>query len=82
MNIHDIYTALRDRGTAPSLRHFSREFLGKAANYAADRGLGRCSPEALLHLHRRLGEVGQFDLQASIRARLLDNPLPCRGDQP
>jgi hypothetical protein len=41
MNIIDIYEALRARGLAPSLRQFSRRFLGRATNYAADRGLNR-----------------------------------------
>ena len=72
MDITDIYEAARRRGLTRSLRHFSRAYLGRAANYAADTGLGQCSASALLNLHRRLGEAGHADLQAEVFARLLD----------
>ena len=71
MPIDDIYGTLRERGLVASLRRFSRGFLGRAENYAADRGLDRCSAGALLNLHLRLGELGQADLQALAFARLL-----------
>jgi hypothetical protein len=71
MTTREIYEATRERGLVRSLRQFSRELLGMAANYAADTGLNECSPTALLNLHRRLGEVGQTDLQASVGERLL-----------
>ena len=74
MNTMEIYNTLKARGLVPSLRSFSSTFLGKAGNYAADRGLDACSPAALLNLHRRLGEIGQVDLQAAVRGRLLDDP--------
>lgn len=74
MTTTEIYETLKARGLAPSLRDFSSAFLGKADNYAADRGLDECSPTALLNLHYRLGEIGQIDLQAVVRARLLDAP--------
>jgi hypothetical protein len=72
MNIMEIYEALRTRGLARSLRQFSSHYLGKAANYAADRGLSRCSADALLNLQQRLGDTGQIDLQVAVRAWLLD----------
>ena len=50
MDIDDIYETLRGRGLTSSLRQFSRDFLGRAENYAADRGLDRCSPYTLLNL--------------------------------
>src|SRR3712207_8192919 len=82
MTIDEIYEALRGRGLVPSLRRFSRAFLGRAENYAADRGLDRCSPDALLNLHHRLGDAGQADLQAEVRARLLGgSALPGAGDR-
>jgi hypothetical protein len=71
MTIDDIYAAARARGLAASRRWFSREFLGRAPNYLADRGEGWCSAGALLNLYRRLGEAGQTDLQARAFARLL-----------
>ncbi len=71
MTIDDIYFDLRQRGLVASLRRFSRDFLGRAENYAADRGLDRCSAGALLNLHKRLGELGQADLQALAFDRLL-----------
>ena len=39
MDIIDIYEAARTRGLTNSQRHFSRHFLGRAANYASDTGL-------------------------------------------
>jgi tRNA splicing endonuclease len=39
MTIDDIYRDLRGRGLVASLRRFSRDFLGRAENYAADRRL-------------------------------------------
>ncbi len=71
MTMNEIYGALRERGLVASLRRFSRDYLGRAENYAADRGLDRCSAGALLNLHKRLGELGQADLQALAFDRLL-----------
>jgi hypothetical protein len=71
MTTRRIYEAARERGLVQSQRQFSRELLGMAANYAADTGFARCSPAALLNLHRRLGEVGQADLQAMVGQHLL-----------
>ena len=71
MTIDEIYGALRERGLVASLRRFSRDFLGRAENYAADRGLDRCSAAALLNLYKRLGELGQANLQALAFERLL-----------
>ncbi|HYI83859.1 MAG TPA: hypothetical protein VEX11_11690 [Acetobacteraceae bacterium] len=72
MTIEGIYDAARARGLVRSRRQFSREFLGRAPNYAADAGLRRCSAGALLNLYCRLGEARQMDLQAAAFARLLD----------
>ncbi len=69
--INDIYEAAKERGLVRSLRHFSTEFLHRAPNYLADTGFERCSVGALLNLYRRLGEIGQVDLQASAFERLL-----------
>ena len=73
MTIDDIYFDLRQRGLVASLRGFSRDFLGRAENYAADGGLHRCAPSALVHLHRRLGAERQADLQARVLERLLQH---------
>ncbi len=72
MTTNDIYEAAKARGLARSLRHFSREFLGRQPNYASDTGLARCSAGALLNLYRRLGELGHTDLEALAFERLLD----------
>ena len=71
MTIDDIYFDLWQRGLVASLRGFSRDYLGRAENYAADRGLDRCSAGALLNLYKRLGELGHADLQALAFERLL-----------
>ncbi|MBL6454533.1 hypothetical protein JMJ55_04300 [Belnapia sp. T6] len=71
MNIADIYEAARTRGLTHSKRHFSRAILGRAPNYLADRAFSGCSAAVLLNLYKRLGELGQVDLQAAAFARLL-----------
>ncbi len=73
MTLNDIYQDLRGRGLVHSLRRFSRDYLGRAENYAADGGLHRCAPAALVHLHRRLGAERQADLQARVLERLLQH---------
>ena len=82
MTIDDIYGTLRERGLVASLRRFSRDYLGRAENYAADRGLDRCAPAALVHLHRRLGAERQADLQARVLERLLHPDAPHPGPAP
>ena len=72
MTIESIFEAAKARGLVRSRREFSRDFLGRAPNYAADTALRRCSAAALLTLYRRLGEVRQTDLQALAFTRLLD----------
>jgi hypothetical protein len=72
VTIESIFEAAKARGLVRSRREFSRDFLGRAPNYAADTALRRCSAAALLTLYRRLGEVRQTDLQAMAFARLLD----------
>ena len=64
MTIDGIYEAAKSRGLVSSKRRFSREFLGRGSNYASDTSLDGCSVGALAHLYRRLGEIGQADLQA------------------
>ncbi len=73
-DIRDIYDAAKARGLARSQRQFSREYLGRAGNYACETGgLRACSAGALLHLlYRRLSEEGQVDLQAVAFACLLE----------
>jgi hypothetical protein len=71
MTIDNIYGAARARGLVSSHRQFSRDYLGRAPNYAADTGLGRCSVATLLNLYRRLGEARQADLQAEAFSLLL-----------
>ncbi len=72
MDTIGIYKVAMARGLSRSLRHFSQAFLGRAPNYASDTGLARCSAGALLNLYKRLGELGQTDLQALAFERLLD----------
>ncbi len=78
MTTYNIYEAAKARGLARSLRQFSTAFLGRCPQYAADRGLDRCSAGALLNLYKRLGEFGHADLQEIAFARLLD--AETRGD--
>lgn len=84
MTVNDIYQDLRGRGLVHSLRRFSRDYLGRAENYASDGGLDRCAPAALVNLHRRLGDEQQADLQARVLERLLQHgtadPAPAFGN--
>ena len=72
MSVAEIYQAVRGRGFVSSKRCFSRDFLGRAANYASHMGLDRCSAGTLANLYRHLGEIGQADLQAMALQRLLN----------
>ena len=80
MTINKIFETLRDRQMVGSLRQFSQEFLCRAANYAADTNLN-CSPAVLLNLYRKLGEIGQTDLQAVAFQHLLDVEAQERHDR-
>lgn len=71
MTIDDIYEAARARGLVLSKRRFSKDYLGRGSNYLADRGFDGCSAGVLVHLHRRLGNAGQPDLQARVLELLL-----------
>ena len=71
MTIDGIYDAAKARGLVGSRRQFSRDYLGRAANYAADTKLERCGAGALLNLYRRLGEARHTDLQAEALRLLL-----------
>jgi hypothetical protein len=72
MNIDDLYEAARARGLTHSKRHFSKTMLGRATNYLADKTSNGCSAAVLLNLYKRLGELGQVDLQAVAFQRLLE----------
>ena len=72
MDITDIHEAASARGLTHSKRHFSRTLLLRAPNYLADRASSGCSAMVLLNLYRRLGELGEVELQAMAFRRLLD----------
>ena len=70
--LDDIYCEIRERGLVRSRRGFSREFLGRAHNYAtAGKTRTRPSSDALLSLSRRLIEVGASDLARRVITTLL-----------
>lgn len=75
MDIADIYEAVGARGPARS-RRFPEEFLRMAPDYAADTGPARRNADALLRLHRRLGELRQPGLHAQVAERLLGAEMP------
>jgi hypothetical protein len=79
MTIKDIYDAARARKLVASRRQFSRDYLGRAGNYVADRGFGGCSAGALVSLFKRLGEARQADLQAEAFKLLLAAEAQDRG---
>ena len=79
MTIPEIYKAAKERGLVSSLRRFSREFLGRAPNYASDRDLDRCSAAALLNLYRRLGDAGQARTTTHVCHSAIGGDQPAQG---
>lgn len=67
---NDIYELMRGRGLTSSARHWSRAWLGRAANYACVNQ-GRITAEVALGLVRRLIGAGQRDLADYILRRVL-----------
>jgi hypothetical protein len=59
MTIDGIHEAARERKSVSSRRQFSRDYLGRAPNYAAHTGLGGCGADALLNLFRRSARRGR-----------------------
>ena len=62
----NFYHLLRDRGLTPSMRHFSREWLGAAENYASLRAGRFLSPRVMVHLFRALWSRGHYILAARV----------------
>jgi len=63
--VRAIFEAMQARGLVTSGRAFSRHWLGRAPNYTCSTRF-ECAPGALLHLHRRLLEVGETDLARQV----------------
>lgn len=70
-----IYHALFERGLTSSQRHFSKEWLGMAANYVAEHPTAY-SLNAFRHLHDRLRDAGQIDLADLAIAIAFERPHP------
>lgn len=70
--LDDIYEQVRERGLVKNRSAFSRQFLGRAHNYAsAKRTREQPSQNTLLHLVRSLTEAGASDLASHLLSRLL-----------
>jgi len=69
---------MQARGLVTSGRVFSRDWLGRAPNYTCSIRFDGCSPGALLHLHRRLLEVGEADLAGQVLDLVISNPTALR----
>jgi hypothetical protein len=76
--LQEIYEKLVARGQVRSLRRFSESFLGKAPNYMSDTRDGFISPNALIHLAKRLRETGQIDLAHEVSAMVLSGEKVAR----
>ena len=68
MIIDDLYAECVSLGLTRSKRHFSRQFLGKREQYLSTMR-GDASPDALVHLHAKLVEIGHTDLAAKVVQR-------------
>jgi hypothetical protein len=77
--VRAIFDAMQARGLVTSGRAFSRNWLGRAPNYTCSTRFEGCAPAALLHLHRRLLEVGEADLAEQALDLLVSRPSPRAG---
>ena len=78
-----LYELMAGRGLTTSRRHFSRQWLGAAPNYACLRGDRLPSDSAMLHLARKLIDQRRYILAAHILQMLVwpqnpDRPLRWR----
>lgn len=78
-----LYDLMAERGLTKSRRHFSREWLGAAPNYACLRGDRLPSDSAMLHLIRGLLNHRRYILAAYVLRVLIwptqpDRRLPWR----
>jgi hypothetical protein len=67
----DCYHELHKRGLTTSLRHYSREWLGAAENYACARNGQALTPRVGLRLCSRLWDEGYCLLALRIGWRLM-----------
>ncbi|CAM5768893.1 DUF6626 family protein [Bosea minatitlanensis] len=71
--LDDIYEQVRERGLVKNRSAFSRQFLGRAHNYAsAKRTREQPSQNTLLHLVRSLAQAGANDIAERILQTLLE----------
>ena len=73
-----LYKLMAGCGLTTSRRHFSREWLGAAPNYACLRGDRLPSDTAMLHLIRKLLERRRYILAAQVMRMLVWPEQPDR----
>jgi hypothetical protein len=72
--MRQVFEAMVERGIVRSSRQFSVEWLGRARNYAADRGMDAISPEAKLTAFLLLRERGHADLASEVWKDIARDP--------
>ncbi len=79
-----VFERMVERGIVRSSRQFSTEWLGRAPNYASDRGMDAISAEAKLRAFLRLRRGGHADLATEVWSDLVRGLRPGRpaGDEP
>jgi hypothetical protein len=75
--VNDLFETLQGRGLIKTKTQFSQWMGSRSRSYTTDTRI-KPSVKALVSLHKRLVERGQFDLAAVVQARIfgVDLPLP------
>jgi hypothetical protein len=82
MRAYEVFEAMRDRNLTTSLRSWSKDWLGRAQNFATVNQSDPLPPETSIVLRRRLVDSGHHDLAAMVLLSMLDDfevpPPPSR----
>ena len=82
MRAYEVFEAMRDRNLTTSLRSWSKDWLGRAQNFATVNQSDPLPPETSIVLRRRLVDSGHHDLAAMVLLSMLDDfevsPPPLR----
>jgi hypothetical protein len=75
--VNDLFETLQGRGLISTKTQYAKWMGSRSRSYTTDSRI-KPSLKALVSLHKRLVEAGQFDLAAVVQARIfgIDLPLP------
>ena len=82
MRAYEVFEAMKDRNLTTSLRSWSKDWLGRAQNFATVNRSDPLPPETSIVLRRRLVDSGHHDLAAMVLLSMLEDfevpPRPLR----